>query len=283
MINKMCYLILLLLALLLVAMSLSACSNVIFGKRGYSRQQIDNLIIVAHRGASGNGAPENSLAAIRESLQLGVDMIEVDVRLTKDGELVVCHDAKIDRTTNGKGSVTDMTLDELRNSRIIDKNGIPTNETLPTLGEVLELVDGKCTLLIDVKRGSNPEQIAKALINEVALYGAASWVAVQSFDDEVLEHLHRLGHPFPLEKLFVFKIPFLPFAYDGKLVGYGYSKYDYISSFNFHYAMLPNALINRIHAWGKKVKVWTLGAPSDALYMPVDGVITDCPELWNKQ
>ena len=267
--------------LLLAIMLLYMCSASLFGKKGYTQQQIDNLVIVAHRGGV-RTAPENTIAGIRECLACGVDVIEIDIRLTKDGEIVVCHDAKIERTTNGRGAVANMTLEQLREYKVVDSCGKLTDEALPTLGEVLELVEGRCKLLIDVKRTADAEQMAKALINEIALYQAAQWVVAQSFDDAVLEHLHRLGHPFPLEKIFIFKIPFLPIAYDGKFVGYGYAKYDYISSFNFYYRMLPVALIDEVHAHGKKIKVWTLDAPANAPSLPVDAVITDRPCLWKK-
>ena len=279
---KMFYWIIAAIALFLVAMLVYMCGAFLFGKKGYTQQQIDTLEIVAHRGDDGV-APENTLAGIAECLQMGVDMIEIDVRLTKDGEIVVCHDSHVNRTTNGKGAIADMTLEQLREYRIVDKAGNVTDAAIPTLGEVFELVDGRCRLLIDVKRTADAERMAKALINEVALYQVAQWVVAQSSDDAVLEHLHRLGHPFPLEKIFVFKIPFLPIAYDGKFVGYGYAKYDYISSFNFYYRMLPVALVEEIRAQGKKVKVWTLDAPADAPSLPVDGVITDRPALWKKK
>lgn len=279
---KMFYWIITVIALSIAAMLLYMCGTTLFGKNGYSQQQIDPLVIVAHRGGAGV-APENSLAAIGETVERGVDMIEIDIQLTKDGEIVVCHDSRIERTTNGKGVIADMTLEQLREYSLLDKNGNVTSEKIPTLGEVFELVDGRCKLLIDVKRTKDAERMAKALINEVALYQVAQWVVVQSFDDAVLEHLHRLGHPFPLEKLFVFKVPFLPIAYDGKFVGYGYTKYDYISSFNFYFRMLPVALVEEIKAKGKKVKIWTLDAPEKAPCLPVDGVITDRPALWKKK
>ena len=278
---KMFYWIIAVIVSLVVMMLLYMCSATLFGKKGYPQQIVDSLVIVAHRGGGG-AAPENSLAAICESLESGADMVEIDVRLTRDGELVVCHDADISRTTNGNGAIADMTLEELREYSLLDSDGNVTDEKLPTLGEVFELVGGRCRLLVDVKRTKDAERMAKALINEVALYQVAQWVVVQSFDDAVLEHLHRLGHPFPLEKLFLFKVPFLPIAFDGNFVGYGYAKYDYISSFNFYYRMLPAALAEEIRSQGKKVKIWTPDAPSATPLLPVDGVITDTPALWKK-
>ena len=274
----MWYFVIALFVLLVVAIVYMAF-DALFGKNGYGQQRIGELVVVAHRGGAGM-APENSLTCIRKGLESGADMIEIDIHLTKDGEIVVCHDKEIDRTTNGKGRIADMTLEELREYRIVDKDGNATDDVLPTLGEVLEVVDGRAGLLVEIKRGSDAEQIAKAFINEVALYQAASWVVAQSFDDAILEHLHRLGHPFPIEKLLICKIPFLPIAFDGKFVGYSYSKYDYINSFNFYYGLLPVALVEDVHSHGKKVKVWTLDAPDSAPQLPVDGVITDRPDLW---
>lgn len=264
---------------LLVLLFFSSCSPGLWSaKDGAERSRVS---VIAHRAGAGI-APENSRAAVAKAVELGVDAIEVDVHLTADGELVVCHDDDIDRTTNGKGCIGDMTLEQLRAYRIVDVDGNITEESLPTLGDVLWQVNGRCRMLIEAKRTKDAEKMAKALINEVALYQAADWVTVQSFDTDILAHIHRLGHPFMLEKLFYFKVPLLPLAYDGTLSRFSCSKYDYISSFNFHYKFVSSRLVNKIHSCGKSVKVWTLDGPKDASMLPVDGVITDRPDLWKK-
>src|SRR6185436_1661741 len=98
-------------------------------------------LIIAHRGDSLNH-PENTLTACRQAISLGADIIEVDVQLTKDGHVVVLHDVTVNRTTDGTGSVREMTLAELKK---LDA-GFPRkfdaqfkNERIPTLGEVLDL------------------------------------------------------------------------------------------------------------------------------------------------
>lgn len=78
------------------------------------------MLIVGHRGGAGM-APENSLQCIEKGIQTGADMIEIDIHLTKDGELVVCHDQTIDRTTTGTGKIAEMTLSEIRKFHIVDK------------------------------------------------------------------------------------------------------------------------------------------------------------------
>ncbi len=112
-------------------------------------QMPERILVVAHRGAHQN-YPENSLSSYREAIRIGVDIIETDVRATKDGVLVIMHDKTVDRTTNGTGNVSDLTFDELRKLRL-KHNGEITNEEIPTFDEVLNLVKGKVMLDIDYK------------------------------------------------------------------------------------------------------------------------------------
>lgn len=107
-----------------------------------------DVVLVAHRGAVGPGQPENTLAAFRQAIASGAEAIEIDLRGTKDGEIVVIHDRTVDRTTNGSGAVADQTLAELR--RLDAGRG----ERIPTYQEVLQLVSGTgIVLLLDIKRG----------------------------------------------------------------------------------------------------------------------------------
>ncbi len=100
--------------------------------------------IIGHRGACGY-EPENTLASFRKALELGVEMIEFDVYVLKTGELIVIHDNTVDRTTNGTGYVTDFNFDELRT--LDAGNG----EAIPLLSEVLDLVDKKAGINIELK------------------------------------------------------------------------------------------------------------------------------------
>ncbi|MCD6509283.1 MAG: glycerophosphodiester phosphodiesterase [Thermoprotei archaeon] len=102
------------------------------------------FFIVAHRGASGY-EPENTIRAVRRALDMRVDAVEVDVRLSKDGVPVVMHDETVDRTTDGSGRVDEMTLEELR--RLDAGKG----ERIPLLREVLEEVKGRAVLFVEIK------------------------------------------------------------------------------------------------------------------------------------
>lgn len=108
------------------------------------------VLVVSHRGDWRN-APENSLQAFRNCLNMNVDMIEIDLKQTKDGYLVLMHDETIDRTTNGKGRPSDYTLEELRQFRLINGLGRVTDHVIPTLEEVLNLCKGK--ILINIDKG----------------------------------------------------------------------------------------------------------------------------------
>ena len=77
------------------------------------KKSIYNTLVYAHRGASGY-MPENTMASFELAAEIGADGIELDIQLSKDGKIVVCHDYKIDRTSNGNGYVKDMTYEELR-------------------------------------------------------------------------------------------------------------------------------------------------------------------------
>ncbi|QEC42441.1 glycerophosphodiester phosphodiesterase family protein [Pseudobacter ginsenosidimutans] len=107
------------------------------------------VMIAAHRGAHLED-PENSLAAFRKSIEMGIDIIELDVRCTKDGVLICMHDKTVDRTTNGKGNVKDLTFGEIRKLKLKHNNQL-TEEIVPTLEEALSLTKGKIMVDLDIK------------------------------------------------------------------------------------------------------------------------------------
>ena len=253
-----------------VLVSFLSCSA---GRRAVSRRPL----VIAHRGGVSLG-PENSLSAIERSILLGVDAVEVDVRLSADGFVVLMHDRTVNRTTNGRGCVGNLSLEQLKGLSLLDAGGV-TGETVPTLAEVLELVGGRCRVLVDVK-GCNGRAIERAVADVVARCNACGWVAVQSFSDEVLGRFASLGVEFPLEKLFVFKLPFIPYIFDGGLRRLSFEKYCHVSSFNVHKGFVNSGLVERFHKAGRDVKVWTLREGDSLGATGVDGVITDCPGEW---
>ncbi len=147
------------------------------------------VFIVAHRGCHNASpqqqlaaAPENSLAALEHCVRLGVDMMELDVRRSADGALVVIHDATVDRTTDGRGKVADLTLAQLQALRLKQNMGAQmspelTDEHLSTLAQMLAAARGRIMINLDIK----DDDIYAQTIAEATAHGMARYVLVKSF------------------------------------------------------------------------------------------------------
>jgi len=122
------------------------------------------VLAVAHRGAWSQ-APENSLLAIQRCIDMGVDIAEIDVRLTKDSQMVLIHDLTLDRTTTGKGKVADYTLAELKKFRLKNAVGIPwsTKQQIPTLEEAMLLAKNKIMINLDKTEAATLKQAYEVL------------------------------------------------------------------------------------------------------------------------
>jgi len=146
--------------------------------------------LVGHRGAAGC-APENTLAAFREGLAQGADMIELDVQLTADGRVVAMHDDTLDRTTNGHGPLARCRLAELKR---LDAGSwfAPrfAGEPIPTLDEVLAWAKGRAPLFIEIKHDDTPDPaLDAAVVGRVAAHGLMDRVMVISFDHAALRRV----------------------------------------------------------------------------------------------
>jgi glycerophosphoryl diester phosphodiesterase len=114
------------------------------------------MILMGHRGAAAL-APENTLLSIATAMEIGVDAVEIDVHLSKDKEIVVIHDATVDRTTNGTGAVSRYALNELK------KLDAGKGETIPTLQEVIDFIHGKVRLVIELKEAGTEEPVVQLI------------------------------------------------------------------------------------------------------------------------
>lgn len=108
----------------------------------------DKVLVVAHRG-DWRYAPENSIAGIEHSIAVGVDVVELDLQMTKDSVLIVMHDGILNRTTTGKGNVRDWTLDSIKTLKLKNGAGIHTKHRVPTLEEALLAAKGKVLVNLD--------------------------------------------------------------------------------------------------------------------------------------
>lgn len=234
--------------------------------------------IIAHRGGAGLGL-ENTLSCIEAGLKCNtVSMVEVDVHLTKDGEVIVMHDPDVDRMTDGSGRLEDMSLEELKALHVVKNNSPKSDselsaERIPTLREVLNLIGDRAEVLLEIKRPDNRddglEKACLEIIKECRMYHR---VIVQSFNDIVLERFHSMDPGVRLEKL-LFIRPF-----NLKKI----ARQKHVASYNiFHHGGVTRRFVDKMHAIGKEVKVWTLQSPKQRYPRNIDGIITDRPDLFS--
>ncbi len=244
--------------------------------------------IIAHRGAS-DIAPENTLAAIGAALDMGVDMIDLDVRMTKDEEIVVIHDETIDRTTNGSGKVVDYTLEEIKT---YDAGGWKDSkfegQTIPTLREALDSINGRATVLIEIKHEEHEhyhdfaERLVKIIQEEKNGY---EWCILQSYESEYLEMAHEIDEKVQTKKLLVGEdsAPLIAFYMETKVqLGRATKKEnEQLDALNPPYETLSSRRVFRMHARGFKVYTYLVNDRETMIKMlnaGVDGIITDRPD-----
>jgi len=146
--------------------------------------------VIAHRGFSG-AAPENTIAAVRAAIEIQADMVEIDVTLTADGRVVVIHDETLDRTTNGGGLVSDFSLTALQQ---LDAGSwfAPrfAGERIPTLDAVLDEVEGRILLNVEIKSESVDRGVVPKVASSIRKRGMIDQVVVSSFSPTALEQMH---------------------------------------------------------------------------------------------
>ena len=154
----------------------------------------DRMTVAAHRGDSYNYY-ENTMTAFKKAIESGADMIETDVHLTRDGYLVLIHDDKVDRTTNGQGRVDEMTFEQIRGLNAGDTSSY---EQIPTLEELLILVkDTDVTLNIEIKEywsEKNEQRCIKCIEDTLSLvekFSIGEKILINSFDAWVLEYVYK--------------------------------------------------------------------------------------------
>ncbi len=233
------------------------------------------IVVTAHRGFSGK-APENTLAAFRAAIEVGCDMIELDVHLIRDGEVVVIHDDTLERTTDGRGAVAGKTLAELRG---LDAGAwfAPrfSGERIPTLVEVLALARDRILVNIELKKGKNfpytMEELADQALSVVEIAGMADRVLFSSFDSAAVERIRERNPRLPVA--LIVERPWMNPGEAG-----GGKIYPIL---NCRTRVLNGENIRRAHAGGVRVHVWTVNRPAAMarfIALGVDGIMTNHPD-----
>lgn len=212
---------------------------------------------IGHRGACGH-APENTLASIERAIALGCALTEVDVRRTADGALVLLHDERVDRTTNGRGLVDEITLEDIRK---LDAGG---GQTLPTLEEALTAASGRIGLILELKAAGLAYD-ACAIVRASGFNGP---VIYASFLHEELQHVRRADPDSKTLVLFK-RLPKDPGTEAVKLQA---------THVGLRFDTVTRPLLNTLHKAHLTVFVYTVNRPADITKMKtfgVDGIISD--------
>lgn len=240
---------------------------------------IDTLprpVIFAHRGASAH-APENTLAAFELALAQGADGIELDVKLSADGKVVVIHDATVNRTTGSSGRVKDLSLAEMRSldagSFFSEKF---TSEKIPTLEEVFETLGKRMFINVELTNYNTPaDHLVETVCMLVKKFNAQKRVLFSSF---LPSNLSRARSYLP-------EVPSGLLALNGFLGAWSRS---FGFSFGKYQALHPNIKdttheqVQRVHRLGKRIHVWTVNTEADMRRLfgwGVDAIFTDDPQL----
>ena len=229
--------------------------------------------IFGHRGFSGK-YPENTMLAFRKAVEAGVDGMEFDVQLSKDGEIVIIHDEKVDRTTDGKGNVRDMTLAELKK---LDASaafkGVYGKNEIPTLREYFDYIKDKDIISnIELKTGVFVYPgIEKKVCDLIAEYGLEERIILSSFNHETIM---RCAEVAPEIKR--------GFLSEDWLVNFGrYAEENGAACCHPNCICLHEENVKEMHDRGREINTWTVNEPENIKRLSslgVDALIGNYPD-----
>jgi len=219
------------------------------------------MLRIGHRGARAY-APENTLTSFKKAIELGADAIELDVRRTKDNQIVVIHDADVKRTTNGKGLVKDLTLQQIK------QLSTEKSQKIPTLEEVLDFIKStKVKVIIELKETEFEEKVLSTIKSLrmdkqviISSFLEEAILKVRELDPEVETGLIYAKHSNPIKAALALKANYL------------------IALYRF----VHTANVEKAHQNGLKVIVWTINCPEEAATFAkkgVDGIASDKPDI----
>lgn len=230
-----------------------------------------HVIVIAHRGASAE-APENTKAAILRALALHVDMIEVDVQLTRDRRLVIFHDECLERTTSGRGRLARWRWRDL--ARLDGGSWWSprfTGERILLASQALRLVRPPCRLNLELKRTSRAAALVEAMVRCLRWTRRLRRVLVSSFDPALLRRLHAQA-PRVATAVLCDRNPGRAIAQAARLG---------CVAVHLHKTLVSAPVVRRAREAGLRVHVWTVDRAQEAgrlARMGVDGVFTNVPD-----
>lgn len=272
---------------------LTGCSK---GEAEDGSMPSEDFLIIAHRGASAY-VPENTLASFGLAEELAADYIELDIHLTKDGQLAVMHDAEVSGSTEANGKIGEFTLSELKelsvNFRHKDEdkkavNGPSEEYAVPTLAEVFGQFGNNMNFIIELKDPKDYPGIEENLVNTLKQHDMIGFdkdghpkVAIQSFSKKGLKRVHELNQEIPLLKLISFD--------DDEEANLSTKELDelltYASGLGISYEALTAPFIKKMNEKGLLVYAYTVIDAETALKLKAigaNGIHTDRPDILDK-
>ena len=236
-------------------------------------------LVLAHRGAN-KVAPQNTLPAFEKAVQFNADGIETDVHLCKDGEIVICHNYTVDATSNGKGSIDEMTFAELRGMDFgsyfsSDFKGV----TLPTLAELLTLVNNMQLINIEIKAPKKDNDLVKRVVEEVYKFGVEKNSIISCFDPECIKQVKDIDENIKTALLYEDD------ELGNEIMTFGVAKYCQqlkADAAHPHRNLITHKEIIDLHNLGIAVNPWTVNLKEDIIRLTnwgCDALITDVPDF----
>ncbi len=241
--------------------------------------------VISHRGAN-KVAPQNTLPAFEKSLEIGVDGFETDVHITADGHPIICHNYEINKTSNGKGTISKMTLEQIKQYDFgsyfgKDFEGVKA----PTLEEFLTLCENAEIEILNIELKPSKENdmtVVKKTIDMVKDFCLFDKLIISSFSSKMLVEAKkydrncRTAYLYSPDKRETYSMWYRAAEF-GKEIG--------VSALHPHKCFVSKSYVKKAHDLGIKVNVWTPDKDSDfkrLIKCGVDGLITDCPEIANE-
>jgi glycerophosphoryl diester phosphodiesterase len=223
------------------------------------------MLKIGHRGARGH-EPENTLIGFQTAIEMHVDRIELDVHLSSDNELMVIHDETVDRTTDGKGLVNQFSLPELKRFRIEKQHAIPT------LSDVLNLIDQRCDINIELKSYETADKVVDLIEKYIS---EKNWnynqFLVSSFDWNALQQVNLLNSKIAIGVLTETNLE----------LALAFAKFIQAKSIHPYFHLVNEENTARIQEQGFQVFPWTVNEIEDIKKIKtynVNGIISDFPD-----
>ena len=224
--------------------------------------------VTAHRGAS-HGAPENTLAAFSLAIEEGADYIELDVRETKDGELIIMHDENLKRTCGVDKKVGKQTFKQIRKYSAGKKFSKKfKDEKVPTLREAIELIGDSAVINIEIKTSNTDKHLVEGIVDLVHEYNIGHQVVIASTSSKALRKVKELDPS--LKTVYIMQIAYGDF----------YSM-SFVDVYSVKYTFVSYDMVKKIHNMGKEIYVWTVddrNVLEQMMQKNVDNIITNNPE-----